>query len=209
MAVVEARMEQARALMELKKKQVKSLCIVAGTAGVLEQLDVQVGQRVTAGTILAKVTNPNRLKAVLKIPEVQAREVMLGQSVSIDTRSAKIPGHVVRIDPAVVEGTVTVDVTLDAALPRGARPDLSVAGTIEIERLDDVLYVRRPVFSQADSTATVFKIDGDGTSAKRVVVSFGRSSVRTIEVLDVLVVDDRVITSDMSRWDACDRVRLR
>ncbi len=201
-------MEQARALRELKKKQLKSLRIVAGTVGVLEQLDVQLGQRVTAGTILAKVTDPNRLKAVLKIPEVQARDVMLGQSVSIDTRSAKIPGHVVRIDPAVVEGTVAVDVTLDAALPRGARPDLSVAGTIEIERLHDVLYVNRPVFGQAESTTTVFKIDGDGTSAKRVIVSFGRSSVRTIEVLDALVVDDRVITSDMSRWNAFDRVRL-
>ena len=209
LAVVQARMEQARALEKFKKEQVKSLRVLAGTEGVLEQLDVQVGQRVTPGTILAKVTNPKRLKAVLKIPEVQAREVMLGQKVSVDTRSTEVPGHVVRIDPAVVDGTVAVDVTLDAALPKGARPDLSITGTIEIERLDDVLYVGRPVFGQAESTVSLFRINGDGTTADRIRVSLGRSSVSTIEVVDGLKVGDQVITSDMSQWDAFNRIGLR
>lgn len=209
LAVFKARLEQARALMELKTEQVAALRVVAGTEGVLEQLGVEPGQRVVFGTTLAKVTNPGRLKAVLRISEVQAREVVLGQRVMVDTRSAEVGGHVVRIDPAVVEGAVAVDVKLDAALPGGARPDLSVTGTIEIERLDDVLYVGRPMSGRADSTASLFRLGGDGASAERVVVSFGRSSVRTIEVLDTLVAGDRVITSDMSRWDAFDRVRLR
>ena len=209
LAVQEATVEPARALHQLKLKQVESLKVTAGTEGVLEQLDVQVGQRVTPGTTLAKVTNPRRLKAVLRIPETQARDVLRGQKATIDTRSAEVEGRVVRIDPAVVEGTVTGDVSLNGALPMGARPDLSVDGTIEIERLDDVLYVGRPVYGQAHSTVGLFKVVEDGTHAVSVRVSLGRSSVNTIEIVDGLHVGDEVILSDMNQWDTFDRIRLR
>lgn len=209
LAAQQARGEQARALFELKRRQVEALRVQAGTAGVLEQLPVEVGQRVTPGTILAKVTDVTTLKAVVRIPETQARDVLPGQTASIDTRNGIVPGKVVRIDPAVQEGTVAVDVALTGEPPKGARPDLTVVGTIEIERLDDVLYVGRPVFGQAHSTAGLFKLSADEHTALRVQVELGRSSVNTIEIVKGLEVGDQVILSDMSRWDTFDRIRLR
>jgi HlyD family secretion protein len=205
-----ARVEQARALSELKLQQVEALGVVAGTAGVLEQMPVEVGQRVLPGTILAKVTDVTTLKAVLKIPEVQARDVLPGQIASIDTRSSVVSGRVVRVDPAVQEGTVAVDVSLEGPLPKGARPDLTVVGTIEIERLEDVLYVGRPVFGQANSTVGLFRLAADdGVHAVRVPVKLGRTSVDMVEIIEGLEVGDQVILSDMSRWDSFDRIRLK
>ncbi|MGB2985677.1 MAG: HlyD family efflux transporter periplasmic adaptor subunit [Phycisphaerae bacterium] len=209
LAAQRARVEQARALHNLKRAQVESLKVTAGTAGVLEQMPIEVGQRVTPGMIMAKVTDPKSLKAVVRIPETQARDVLPGQVASIDTRTAVVPGRVMRIDPAVTEGTVAVDVALDGELPKGARPDLTIVGTIEIERLDDVLYVGRPVFGQAHSTIGLFRLADDGVHAMRAQVQVGRTSVNTIEIIKGLDVGDRVILSDMSRWDAVDRVRLK
>jgi len=203
-----ARVEQLRALYELKRTQLDSLRVRAGAEGVLQELPVEVGQRVTAGTILAKVVQPTRLKAQLKIPETQAKDVQIGQVASIDTRNGIIPGSVMRVDPAVQNGTVTVDVKLEGALPKGARPDLSVDGTIEIERLRDVLYVGRPAFGQPNSTVGIFKLEAGGKEAARVQVKLGRSSVNTIEILSGLQVGDQVILSDMSAWDAFNRIRL-
>jgi len=203
-----ARVEQLRALYELKRTQLDSLRVRAGAEGVLQELPVEVGQRVTAGTILAKVAQPTRLKAQLKIPETQAKDVQIGQVASIDTRNGIIPGSVMRVDPAVQNGTVTVDVKLEGALPKGARPDLSVDGTIEIERLRDVLYVGRPAFGQPNSTVGIFKLEAGGKEAARVQVKLGRSSVNTVEILSGLQVGDQVILSDMSAWDAFNRIRL-
>lgn len=203
-----ARVEQLRALYELKRTQLDSLRVRAGAEGVLQELPVEVGQRVTAGTILAKVAQPTRLKAQLKIPETQAKDVQIGQVASIDTRNGIIPGSVMRVDPAVQNGTVTVDVKLEGALPKGARPDLSVDGTIEIERLRDVLYVGRPAFGQPNSTVGIFKLEAGGKEATRVQVKLGRSSVNTVEILSGLQVGDQVILSDMSAWDAFNRIRL-
>lgn len=203
-----ARVEQLRALYELKRTQLDSLRVRAGAEGVLQELPVEVGQRVAAGTILAKVVQPTRLKAQLKIPETQAKDVQIGQVASIDTRNGIIPGSVMRVDPAVQNGTVTVDVKLEGALPKGARPDLSVDGTIEIERLRDVLYVGRPAFGQPNSTVGIFKLEAGGKEATRVQVKLGRSSVNTIEILSGLQVGDQVILSDMSAWDAFNRIRL-
>ncbi|MGD0920529.1 MAG: efflux RND transporter periplasmic adaptor subunit [Terriglobia bacterium] len=203
-----ARVEQLRALYELKRTQLDSLRVRAGAEGVLQELPVEVGQRVAAGTILAKVAQPTRLKAQLKIPETQAKDVQIGQVASIDTRNGVIPGRVMRVDPAVQNGTVTVDVKLEGALPKGARPDLSVDGTIEIERLTEVLYVGRPAFGQPNSTVGIFKLEPGGKEATRVQVKLGRSSVNTIEILGGLQVGDQVILSDMSAWDAFNRIRL-
>ncbi|MFB3920479.1 MAG: HlyD family secretion protein [Terriglobia bacterium] len=203
-----ARVEQLRALYDLKKSQLDSLNVRAGNPGVLQELSVEVGQRVTAGTILAKVVQPTRLKAQIKVPETQAKDVQIGQKAAIDTRNGIIDGHVMRVDPAVQNGTVTVDVKLDEALPLGARPDLSVDGTIEIERLADVMYVGRPVHGQPNSTISLFKVINNRKEAVRVQVKLGRSSVSTIEVLEGLQVGDQVILSDMSQWDAFDRIRL-
>ena len=161
------------------------------------------------GAVLAKVTVPGKLKATLKIPETQAKDVALNQQAQVDTRNGIIPGHVTRVDPAATNGTVDVDVNLDGPLPEGARPDLSVDGTITIEKLADVVYVGRPVIGQAGSKIGLFKIDPDGKGASRVTVSLGRASVNTIEVVDGLHVGDRVILSDMSAWDAHNRIRLR
>jgi HlyD family secretion protein len=208
LAVQEATVEQLRAMWELKKSQIADLRVKAGVAGVLQQVPVDVGQRVSAGAILAKVVQPEKLKAELKIPETQAKDVAIGQVASIDTRNGIIEGHVSRIDPAAVNGTVTVDVKLEGALPPGARPDLSVDGTIEIERLTDVLYVGRPTFGQPDSQISLFKLDADGKGASRVQVKLGRSSVNTIEIVEGLRVGDQVILSDMSAYDAHDRIRL-
>jgi multidrug efflux pump subunit AcrA (membrane-fusion protein) len=169
---------------------------------------VEVGQRVTPGTILAKVAQPWKLKAELKIPETQAKDIALGQVAEVDTRNGLIPGRVSRIDPAAVNGTVTVDIRLEGELPQGARPDLSVDGTIEIERLADVMYVGRPVFGQPNSTVTLFRLEPDGREALRVPVKFGRASVNSIEVVEGLKVGDTVLLSDMSAWDAHNRIRL-
>lgn len=203
-----ARVEQLRALYELKRAQLDSLRVRAGAEGVLQELPIEVGQQVTAGTILAKVAQPARLKAQLKIPETQAKDVQIGLLASVDTRNGIIAGHVIRVDPAVQNGTVTVDVKLDGALPKGARPDLSVEGTIEIENLKDVVYVGRPAFGQPNSTAGIFKLDQDGKEASRVQVQLGRSSVNTVEILGGLRPGDQVVLSDMSQWDAFNRIRL-
>jgi HlyD family secretion protein len=208
LAAQRVQIEKLRAAWELKKQQVADLKIRAGTAGVLQQMAVEVGQRVTAGTILAKVAQPWKLKAELKIPETQAKDIALGQPAEVDTRNGIIAGRVSRIDPAAVNGTVTVDVRLEGELPQGARPDLSVDGTIEIERLDEVMYVGRPVFGQPNSTVTLFRLGPDGREALRVPVKFGRASVNTIEVVEGLKVGDTVLLSDMSAWDAHDRIRL-
>lgn len=208
LAAQKARVEQLRALYELKKTQLESLRVRAGVDGMLQELPVEFGQRLTAGTILAKVVQPTRLKAQLKIAETQAKDIQIGQSASIDTHNGVIPGHVVRIDPASQNGTRTVDVKLDGSLPKGAVPELSVDGTIELEHLNDVLYVSRPAFGQPNSTISLFKVENDGKTAVRVQVKVGRTSVNTIEVLDGLKVGDEVILSDMSRWDSFDRIRL-
>lgn len=200
--------EKIRAARDLKKKQVQELTIRAGYEGVLQQMAVEVGQRVTPGTLIAKVAQPWKLKAELKIAETQAKDIVLGQSAEIDTRNGIIKGEVSRIDPAVVNGTVTVDVRLIGELPQGARPDLSVDGTVELERLAEVLYVGRPVFGQAHSTIGLFKLDPDGRGAERVQVRLGRSSVNTIEIVQGLRVGDQVILSDMSDMDAHPRIRL-
>lgn len=204
----QAKIEQLRALYELKKSQLASLHVRSGAEGVLQELSVEVGQRVAAGAALAKVVQPTRLKAALKIPETQAKDILIGQSASIDTRNGVVPGHVVRVDPSVVEGSVTVDVKIDAALPKGARPDLSVEGTIEIENLADVVYVGRPAFGQPNSTVGIFKLDEAGKGASRVQVKLGRASVNSVEILSGLKPTDKVILSDMSAWDAFNRIRL-
>ena len=208
LAAQRARIEQLRTLLRLKQKQVSSLQVRSGIKGVLQQLPIEVGQQVTAGSILAKVTQPSRLKAELKIAETQAKDLQHGQKTSIDTRNGVIPGHVIRIAPAVDEGTVTVDVALDGPLPKGARPDLSVDGTIEIERLEDVLYVGRPTFGQADSMVGLFKLVNGNKDAVRIQVKLGRNSVNTVEIREGLEEGDKVILSDMSRWEAFNRIRL-
>lgn len=200
--------ETLEAQYKLKREQVEQLTVRAGAKGVLKEMDVDVGQRVTPGTILAKVVQPGNLKAELKIPETQVKDVAIGQNAEIDTRNGVIEGKVMRIDPAAVNGTVTVDVRLIGELPPGARPDLSVDGTIEIEKLADVVYMGRPVFGQPNTTITLFKIDPDGKGAIRVPVKLGRASVNTIEVVDGLKPGDRVILSDMSAQDNVNRIRL-
>jgi multidrug efflux pump subunit AcrA (membrane-fusion protein) len=187
---------------------VDALDVRAGINGVLQEVSVQIGQQVTPGTTLAKVVDPARLKAELKIPETQAKDIQVGQAVSIDTRNGVVAGRVSRIDPAVQEGTVTVDVALEGTLPRGARPDLSVEGTILIEHLSDVTYVGRPAFGQPNSTVGLFKLAEGGKEAVRVQVKLGRASVNTVHVLEGLKVGEEVVLSDMSRWDGFERVRL-
>lgn len=209
LAVQQANVDQKRALYELKKSQLDNLNVRAGIDGVLQELDVDVGQQVTEGAVLAKVAQPTQLKAALQIAETQAKDIALGQKASIDTHNGIIPGHVMRIDPAVVNGTRTVDVKLDGPLPPGAVPDLSVEGTVEIERLADVLYVGRPVHGDPDTTVGLFKLTDGGSEAERVPVALGRASVNTIEILKGLNVGDQVILSDMSAYDNDDRVELK
>jgi len=208
LAAQRAKIDQLRAMYELKRSQVAALKVKAGTNGIMTELLVEVGQRVVAGTALARITQPWKLKAELKIAETQAKDIAIGQDAQIDTRNGIIPGKVSRIDPSVINGTRTVDVRLTAALPPGAVPDLSVDGTIEVENLSDVVYVGRPVFGQPNSTVTLFKIDPDSKGATRVPVKLGRTSVNSIEILDGLRVGDRVILSDMSAMDGHDRIRL-
>ena len=211
LAAQEAKVEEQRALYNLKKSQYDALHLRAGIEGVLQLVPVEEGQQVTPGTNLARVADPHKLKAEIKIPETQAKDVVIGQKATIDTRNGIVDGHVSRQDPSVQNGTVTVDVSIDKPFPpgSGARADLSVDGTIELENLKDVLYVGRPVNGQSDSTIGLFKIVGDGSEAVRVNVKLGRSSVNTIEIRDGLKVGDKVILSDMSQWDAFDRIRLK
>ncbi len=208
LAVEQAEVDRLRTLYELRQQQVADLRVRVGMPGVLQQVPLEEGQRIAAGANLARVGDPTVLKAELRVAETQAKDIQIGQSAAVDTRNGVIPGHVTRIDPAVENGTVTVDVALDGALPRGARPDLTVDRTIELERMDDVLFVGRPVFGQEESVVSLFRVEADGTHASRMRVSLGRASVNTIEVLDGLQPGDRVVLSDMSTWDQFDRVRI-
>lgn len=207
--VQQSLVDQARALLRLTQQQRDELKVRAGLDGMLQLVPVEVGQQVAPGTNLARVANPSRLKAEIKIAETQAKDIQLGQKAEVDTRNGIVEGRVARIDPSVQNGTRTVDVTLTGALPKGAVPDLSVDGTIELERLNDVLFMGRPAFGQDQSVVGLFKMTGDGSNAERVQVKLGRSSVNTIEVLAGLRVGDQVILSDMSAYDAYDRIRLK
>jgi HlyD family secretion protein len=204
-----AEVEQQRALHRLRARQLDALSVRAGIDGVVQEVPVEIGQQVTAGTMLARVAEPTRLEAEVRVPATRARDVRPGLAVSVDTRNGLVRGTVARVDPSVREGTVTVEVRLDGELPEGARPDLAVDGTIEIERLDDVLFVGRPVQSQERATVGLYRLEPDGDHALRVQVELGRASVDTIEILRGLEEGDRVILSDSSRWDDHDRIRLR
>ena len=208
LAAEQADVDRLETIYQLRQQEVNDLRLTAGVAGVLQEVPLEEGASVTPGTNLARVGDPSRLKAELRIPETQARDIQVGQPASIDTRNGIIPGHVIRIDPAVTAGTVTVDVALDGELPRGARPDTTVDGTIELERLEDVIYVGRPVFGQEESIVSLFKLQPETDEAVRTRVSLGRSSVNMIEVIEGLQPGDQVVLSDMSQWDAFDRVRL-
>jgi multidrug resistance efflux pump len=208
MAQEQAKVDQMRTLAQLKQKQLDALRVRAGIDGILVDLPLQVGQHVLPGTMLAKVVEPDHLMATVKIAETQARDVQIGEPASVDTHNGVIAGSVMRVDPAVQNGTVTVDVKLTGELPKGARPDLSVDGTIDLERMDNVLYVGRPAFGQENSTISLFKLSPDGQTAVRVPVKVGRASVNSIQVIEGLHEGDTVILSDMSRWDNTDRVRL-
>lgn len=209
MTAQRAQIERLRSIAQFRRKEVDDLKLRAGVDGVLQELALQPGQSVAAGTLLAKVARPDRLMAEVRIPETQAKDVRVGQKATVDTRNGVIPGKVARIDPAAVQGTVRVDITLTGALPAGARPDLNVEGTIEIERLANVLYVGRPTFGQPESTVGLFKIDPESQIATRVSVKLGRSSVKSVEILAGLNEGDQVILTDMSQWDQVDRVRLK
>ena len=207
-AAQEAHLDQQRVLYELKKSQVDALHVRAGLDGVLSAVPVDVGQQVTPGTNLVRVVDPTHLKATIQIPETQAKDLAIGQKASVDTHNGIVRGHVTRIDAAVVNGAVAADVELDGPPPPGARPDLSVDGTVQIERLPDILYIGRPVHGQDNASVGLFKLIDGGSAAVRVTVQLGRSSVNTIEVIRGLQIGDAVILSDMSAWDAYDRVRL-
>ena len=208
LAAEQAEVDRLETIYRLRSDEVADLRVTAGVAGVLQEVPLEEGAGVTPGTNLARVGDPTRLMAELRIAETQARDVQIGQPAAIDTRNGIIPGHVIRIDPAVQQGTVTVDVSLDGELPRGARPDLTVDGTIELERLVDVVYVGRPVYGQEDSVVTLFRLLPDSDDAVRTRVSLGRSSVNTIEVREGLQPGDQVVLSDMSQWDEFDRIQL-
>jgi HlyD family secretion protein len=208
LASKQAAVDQANQLAKLKLDQVEALHVKAGMSGVLQQLPVQIGQRLKVGDNLARVADPTKLKAQVKIAETQAKDIQIKQKAVIDTRNGVVNGHVTRVDPAVEQGTVTVDVAFDEPLPKGARPDLSVDGTIELEHLDDVVYVGRPAFGQENNTVGMFKLVNGSSEAVRAQVKLGKSSVNTIEILNGLQPGDRVILSDTSAWDAHDRIRL-
>jgi multidrug efflux pump subunit AcrA (membrane-fusion protein) len=204
----DAQVGRLNAVTDFQRGRIRSMKVMAGTHGILQELPLEVGQWAQSGAVLARLVEPGRLKAVLRIPETQAKDLTLGQPAAIDTRNGIVRGAVARIDPAVQNGTVTVDVRLEGEMPRGARPDLSVDGTIQVERLDNVLHVGRPAYGQANSTVGLFKLSPDGKEATRVNVRLGRTSVNTVEVLGGLQPRDKVIISDMSRWDGVDRVRV-
>jgi HlyD family secretion protein len=207
--VQERQVERLRSIARFQAGLVGSMVVRAGATGILQEVPLQVGQYALPGTVLAKVVpTPIRLKAVLRIPETQAKDLALGQRASIDTRNGIAPGRVARIDPAAINGTVSVDVALNGEPPAGARPDLSVDGVVEIERLDGVLHVGRPPFAQQNSPGTLFRLVSGGY-AERVQVRFGRTSVSRVEIVDGLEAGDRIIMSDMSRWDNVDRVRIK
>jgi HlyD family secretion protein len=208
LAAERARLEQLRNTLDLRQRQADALKVKAGIAGVLQQVPVEEGQQVVAGTNLARVAKPDVLMAELRIAETQAKDVLLGQVVRVDTRNGIVAGKVIRIDPAVLNGTVQVDVDLEGTLPAGARPDLSVDGTIEIERLADVLYVGRPAFGQPETSVTLFRLDRDSAVARRVPVKLGRASVSVIEVQQGLELGDQVVLSDTSAYDEYDRIKL-
>ena len=208
LAVKQAEVARLRAQAKLRRDEFASLSVRAGVRGVLQVLPVEIGAQVQPGANLARVADPTRLKAEVRISETQTRDIQIGQVAIIDTRNGIVEGRVARVDPSVQNGTVTVDVSLTGELPRGARPDLSVDGVIELERLDDVVFTGRPAFGQERSAVGIFKIDVDGVHATRTQVQLGRSSVNTIEVLDGLQPGDRVILSDMSQWDASNRIKL-
>ena len=204
----DAQVGRLRAVTEFQRERIRSMKVMAGAHGILQELPLEVGQWAQSGAVLARLVEPGRLKAVLRIPETQAKDLTLGQPAAIDTRNGIVKGAVARIDPAVQNGTVTVDIRLEGEMPRGARPDLSVDGTIQVERLDNVLHVGRPAYGQANSTVGLFKLSPDGREATRVSVRLGRTSVNTVEVLGGLQPSEKVIISDMSRWDGVDRVRV-
>jgi len=202
--------EQLEGQYDLAIADVEALNVKAGIDGVLQEVPVEIGQSVNPGTVLARVVNPDKLKAELRIPETQAKDIIIGQPAIVDIRTDTIPGRVARIDPSATQGTVTVDIELLVdKLPPGARPQLSVDGTVEIQRLPDVLFVGKPAYGQSNSQVKLFKVVEDGEYAVRVTVRLGLGSVKLIEVIQGLNEGDRVILSDMSRWDAVDRVRLR
>lgn len=209
LTVQEAQVARLKSVADFQRGLVDAMVVRAGADGVLQELPLEVGQWAISGATLAKVVQPEKLKAVLRVPETQAKDVAIGQTAAIDTRNGIVPGRVVRMDPASSNGTVTVDVTLTEALPPGARPDLSVDGTIEIERLNNVLHVGRPAYGQANSIVGLFRLVKGTNEAERVKVELGRSSVNTIEIVRGLNPGDVVILSDMSRWDAVDRVRVK
>jgi HlyD family secretion protein len=208
LAVKQAEVDRLRAIARLRRDEVDALAVRSSMNGVLQLLPVEVGAQVNPGFNLARVADPTKLKAEIRVAETQAKDIQIGQSASIDTRNGLVEGRVSRIDPSVLNGTVTVDVILPGELPRGARPDLSVDGTIELERLPNVVHVGRPAFGQERSTVGMFKLEVDGIHAVRTPVRLGRSSVNTIEIVDGLRPGDRVILSDMSQWDANDRIKL-
>ena len=209
LAVQQSAVDQARAVLQLKRREREELNVRAGLDGMLQLVPVDVGQQVAPGTNLARVANPARLKAEIKVAETQAKDIQIGQAAQVDTRNGIVNGRVIRIDPSVQNGTRTVDVSLEGDLPKGAVPDLSVDGTIELERLTNVLYMGRPAFGQEQSTVGIFKVDSTGAEATRVQVTLGKSSVNTVEVVAGLQAGDKVILSDMSAWDAFERVRLK
>ena len=214
LALQQANVERLRNIVKFHKDRVTAMVVTAGESGVLQDMTLELGQWVVPGQPLARVAQPGRLKAVLRVPETQAKDIVIGQPVKVDTRTGDprtsvISGHVIRADLAVLNGTVTVEVGFDGELPKGARPDLSVDGTIEIERLENVLYVGRPAYGQAESTVGLFKLEPDGTHASRVQVKLGRSSVNTIEIAQGLNAGDKVIISDVSQWDSQQRLRLK
>jgi len=208
LSLQQAQVDRLKDVNQFQRGRVRSMVVMAGANGILQELPLEVGQWAQSGATLARIVEPGRLKAVLRIPETQAKDVTIGQPAAIDTRNGIANGKVMRIDPAVQNGTVTVDVSLAGELPRGARPDLSVDGTIQIERLDNVLHVGRPAFGQAGSAVGLFKLTPDGKEAVRTTVRLGRTSVNTVEVVGGLQKGDKVIISDMSRWDGVDRVRV-
>ncbi len=209
LSVQRAQVERLRSIIAFHGQRAGSMRVIAGASGVVQELQLQVGQWVTPGTTLARVVEPGRLKAVLRIPETQARDLAVGQTASIDTRSGVVAGRVVRIDPAVQGGAVSVDVALEGALPRGARPDLSVDGTVELDRLPSVLHMGRPAYAQSEGNASLWKLVEGGTAAVRVPVRLGRASVNTVEVVSGLAAGDQVILSDLSRWDNVDRLNIK
>lgn len=203
-----AQIARLRAVHEFQRDRVRSMEVRAGAAGVVQEVPLEIGQWAQSGATLARVVEPGRLKAVIRIPETQARDVAVGQVASIDTRNGIVTGRVVRIDPGAVNGTVTVDVAFDGPLPRGARPDLTVDGTIEIDRIDDALFVGRPAYGEPNGTVGLFRLTSDGDAAERVTVQLGRGSVNAIEIRAGLEAGDEVIISDMSRHEGADRVKL-